>query len=404
MGRGRKRKHNPTIPAHIKQDQLPAGIYWDKTGQGRWYIIEPDPEGGVRTKTVAGTAARLSDLHAIVEQRAGKDAQGTISYVMAQFRESTEYGELSPSTRKTYDQCERAVRKIKTKIGTTFDLLRVDQLDTSVFQRLVESIAKGHPTKANMVLRYLRRTFTWGARIGHCRTNPATGVKQAKERGRYQMPEHRTYGAALNFARERGARRAHTKGSGPPYLWCVMELAYLCRMRGIEVIRLTDAHETDAGLRVSRVKGSRDNIVRWTPRLRAVWDAVLALRAEILARPANRSRPVPIRAEDRRAFVNQSGMPLSKRALDQAWVEFMAAAIETGIITAEERFTLHGLKHRGVTDTTGKKADKKEASGHKSDAMLDIYDHELPLVDAAAAPEFLGDFLGGGQKSSKSRS
>lgn len=40
-----------------------------------------------------------------------------------------------------------------------------------------------------------------------------------------------------------------------------------------------------------------------------------------------------------------------------------------------ERFGLHGLKHRGVTDSKG---DKQEASGHKTRAMMEHYNHELP--------------------------
>lgn len=46
------------------------------------------------------------------------------------------------------------------------------------------------------------------------------------------------------------------------------------------------------------------------------------------------------------------------------------------------------LKHRGVTDTKGNRGDKQQASGHKTEQMLDVYDHEVPLVDAAIAPEF----------------
>jgi len=43
----------------------------------------------------------------------------------------------------------------------------------------------------------------------------------------------------------------------------------------------------------------------------------------------------------------------------------------------DEHFGLHSLKHRGVTDTKG---NKKEASGHKTDAMMHVYDHSLPTV------------------------
>lgn len=51
MARGRKRKFNPLIPSHIDQAALPRGLYW---GDGRWYVVEPHPEGGNRRKqTVA---------------------------------------------------------------------------------------------------------------------------------------------------------------------------------------------------------------------------------------------------------------------------------------------------------------------------------------------------------------
>jgi integrase len=59
------------------------------------------------------------------------------------------------------------------------------------------------------------------------------------------------------------------------------------------------------------------------------------------------------------------------------------AAIEAGTIAPEQRFGLHGLKHRGITDTAGNRADKQDASGHKSAAMLDVYDHALPVVNPA---------------------
>src|SRR5688572_11979897 len=134
MGRGRKRKHNPTIPAHIDQTLLPTGIYWDKSGAGRWYVIEPDPEGGTRAKTVAGPSARLSDLHAIVEQRKGTDARGTLGYVIAQFEQSTEYAALSAATQRDYNWCAQIARDFKTKLGCTLDALQVDRLTTPTIQ------------------------------------------------------------------------------------------------------------------------------------------------------------------------------------------------------------------------------------------------------------------------------
>lgn len=402
MTRGRKRAHNPTIPKHIDQAAIPAGIYWDRSGSGRWYVFDDCPEGSARkrARTIAGPAALLSELHAIAEKRAGSDARGTIGYVITQFEASEEFASLAAATRRDYEFCAKCIREFKTAMGATLDTLTVDKLPTAAVQRIVESIAKGKPesrpgagdaipgkpAKANHVLRYMRRLFAWGKRFGHCATNPALGVKQAKEKKVHRMPEHAAFAAILAFARERGALKSHTKGSLPPYLAPLMEIAYACRMRGIEAVSLTEAHATAEGLRVSRVKGSRDNITRWDARLRAAWDEAIAVRAAILARPSNRSRPVPMRPEDRPVFVGQAGGPLSKSGLDNAFKDMNAAAIEAGIITADQRFTLHGLKHRGVTDTAGNRADKKAASGHKSDAMLDVYDHELAVVEPARAP------------------
>ena len=71
--RGRKRQHDPSIPGHIDQGVLPRGVYWDRTGNGRWFVFERDVDGRAKRKTIAGREAKLSDLHRIVEERAGVD-------------------------------------------------------------------------------------------------------------------------------------------------------------------------------------------------------------------------------------------------------------------------------------------------------------------------------------------
>ncbi|GEM_PF-3899250 len=70
------------------------------------------------------------------------------------------------------------------------------------------------------------------------------------------------------------------------------------------------------------------------------------------------------------------------------WGRLMRNAVRDGIITADERLALRGLKHRGVTDTKG---NKKEASGHITDSMLHVYDHSLPVVSEAGDDRESGD-------------
>jgi hypothetical protein len=227
--------------------------------------------------------------------------------------------------------------------------------------------------------------FGWGMRHGHCRTNPAAGAKQVRVRAHSGMPTRLAYDAVLKFAQARGALAPHSAGSLAPYLWPLMEIKYLCRMRSIEVLQLTDAHASEQGLYIARRKRSYDNIVRWSPRLRAAWDAAVAVRATMRARSSNNARPIPP-PERRFIFITESGTRLSTSGLGTAWSQLMRAAVDSEVITQEQRFTLHGLKHRGVTDTKGSRRRKQLASGHQTEAMVRLYDHDVPVV-APARPE-----------------
>jgi len=61
----------------------------------------------------------------------------------------------------------------------------------------------------------------------------------------------------------------------------------------------------------------------------------------------------------------------------------MHRAIEAGVMTAPERFGLHDLKRKGITDTPGTKAEKQDAAG-LTEAMMPVYDFSLPRVPPAS--------------------
>src|SRR5690606_3726224 len=102
--------------------------------------------------------------------------------------------------------------------------------------------AEGTPTKANKVLRYARLVFRWALNRGIVTHNPAQGLEAAKERRQQRYPTDLAYAKLLAFAQQRGARPARTPGAAPSYLWMMMELGYLCRLRGIETLTLTEAN------------------------------------------------------------------------------------------------------------------------------------------------------------------
>lgn len=155
-----------------------------------------------------------------------------------------------------------------------------------------------------------------------------------------------------------------------------MEIGYLCRLRGVEIITLTDAHAMEEGLHTNRRKRSRDNLVEWPPRLRAAWDAATALRQTVIDR---HSLPVQLRAEHRFLILTQHGEPIQKSSLDSAWQRFIQMALREGVKAEEQRFGIHDLKRTGGTDTAGNRADRQDALG-VSDATMKIYDKSVPKV------------------------
>lgn len=389
MARGRKRKFNPEIPGHIDQESLPRGLYWE---DGRWYVLAPHPEGIGRIKTtVANGKARLSDLHAIIEARSGGCVRGTLDYLVAAFKLASEYTDLAGKSQQGYDYCAAKACGYLLRDGRRLGEQPVGHLSVPVLQRVVETLATGRPASgklpaipptpaaANRVASYLRRLFAWGIRHGHCTANPADGIRKVREKRDARMPDHEAFEGVLQYARACASLKAHTPGSCPPYLPSVMVLAYAVRLRGIEVDTLTDAHVLSEGIRSNRRKGSRDNVTKWTKELR---QAVQWLQAYRQDRLKARGIPTPIKPEQRRLIVSESGTPLTKSALDSAWQRMIRRAIDDGIIDKGERFALHGLKHRGITDS-----EDKASGGHVTEAMRQLYDHSVPVVKAAVKPK-----------------
>lgn len=377
--RGATRKHNPHIPAHINQDELPTGLYFDHRGRGRWYTLYMDEMGIQRSQFIAKRDVTQDELQRLMDERQGIQRK-TLRFLCDRFHASPQFKMLMQHTKNGYEYCRKSVTEIPTKTGAQLGDLMVDRLSPPLIQRIVDRMASaGTPTKANSVLRYLRRLFRWGINRGHCQSNPALGVESAKERKRRRLPGTALMERTIEYAREHACDfpKRGQAGTCPAYMWIVMELAYLCRLRGIEVVTLTDANALEEGVMTNRRKGSRDNIVRWTPRLRYAWDMAVERRTQLWA---CKSRETPKLPEDRYLIVAKTGEPLRKTALDSSWKRFIALLLREEIIHASQRFGLHDLKRQGITDTPGTRYDKQEASGHRSSAMMDIYDLSIPLV------------------------
>lgn len=378
MRKARKRKHNPHIPSHIDQAALPAAVYFDHRNEGVWYTLHRDETGTQRRRNVAPAIVSLADLHQIMDESSNVD-RGTLRYVCAQFHDSDRYKKLSIKTHRDYCYSRDVLLNLPTKLGKPLGDLAVQKFTSALVQRVVDRLAdEGTPSKAAHVLRYLRRVLQWGRNRGYLDVNPALGIEAPVERKQRRLPNHLVMDALIDRAIARGLLKRNEKGGCPEYLGYVMELAYLCRLRGIEVVTLTDENELESGILTNRRKGSRDNIVRWTPRLRKAWENAKAYRAKIWAKSKT---AIPIMPSRRNIIVASHGGPLRKSSLDTAWQRFISLALADEVITPDQRFALHDLKRRGITDTVGTRAEKQEASGHRDQKMMDVYDYSVPIVD-----------------------
>lgn len=363
MSRGRPRLFDPSIPAHIEQAKIPTGAYWSR-GDRVWFTFV-DEAGKRRRRKLAGPEARLSDLHRLLEEFAGIE-RGTVGWLCDQFIESDKFKKLAGTTQTDYSAQRRLLDTYQTKHGS-LSKVRVSALSPPFIQRVVDKIAAEYPSKANHLLRYIRRVFSWGMLRGHCASNPAKGVEQATERKRRRLPEPHIYMAVLT----------HAQANYPVYLWVAMELAFLCRLRGIETVTLTDANATAEGIQTNRRKGSRDTLVLWSPRLRAAWDTAIAERKRIWDKKA---APTPMQADQRLVLVNIHGQPVTRQALSTIWQTLMRDMVKNSLITADQRFGMHDNKRKGITETKGNRSDKQDAGGHRTAAMVDVYDQSLPEV------------------------
>lgn len=365
------------MPAHVRAVDLPTGIYWDRARRN-WYTILD------KKRIKLGDAkATIADLQTRLAAMRGID-RDSLDWLMGAFQDSAEFARLAESTQRDYKQYRKDISEYTTRAGK-LGKLPAARLSTPLFQGIVDKLEKaGTPTKANHWLRYLRRLYSFALRRTSIAVNPCKGVQQAHERKRRDVPTEAVYQRVLEFARAGGERKAHSRGALPGYLWMAMELMYLCRLRSVEVITLTDALARKSGLMTNRRKGSRDNIVAWTPRLKAVWTAAMDRRKRLWSRPGI---VVSLDPAQRIVLVSDSGQPLKPNTIQLAWRNLMRRAIAAKVIKPEERFTSHGCKHKGVTDSPGNRHDKQQASGHRSERMMDVYDHEVPVVPTSERPQ-----------------
>ena len=274
----------------------------------------------------------------------------TLDWLFTSYLASPQHQGKAEKTRREYEKNARTLSKTTLKNGEFFGQIDAERITPGVIRKYID--ARTAKVSANREVAFMSICFSWAVERDMLTTNPCRDVRRNTEKARTRYVTEAEYQAIYQLA------------STWPHVQCAMEFAYLCRMRLCEVLDLKQSDIGELGIHVRRTKGSRDNITLWSDRL----EAAVKLAKSLPLPTAHPINPHLIRGV--------SGQRMTVSGFQTLWQRLMTKASAQGI----ERFTFHDLKARGVSDTEG---DKQQASGHKSAAMVAIYDRKLNQVKPA---------------------
>lgn len=353
-------------PQHIMLDKVPPYVWYNSSGQGKWMQKYFDNDlSKWRSRRLCSSKATLAQIWNAFENTK-KQTQVTFLTLSLEYQKTITWNKYMQTTKDDYLGCHRSICKRKISGNQLLGDLPITAWDTVFARRYLDKRLEESVTRSNRELSYLKAICKWAIQYGKIKTNFAESLVKTTETPRQHTPSDKDYGVLLKAALE----------SPYDYMGPAMELAYLCKMRLVEVFELTDARCQEEGLLVVRHKGSRDTINAWNDRLNNAINALITRRAEIFAK---RKKSLPENPEEVFLFYSEkTGRRLEKSSFKTAMARIKKLAKEKNPEFVE--FTFHDLKRKGVTDTKGSNQDKLEASGHRSEQMLKTYDKEVRVV------------------------
>lgn len=330
-----------------KRPELPPYVYIFR----RAYYCKPYHPGETRRPTIklCSLDAPVSQVWEAYERLQREDDHGTLRWLLSEYLASPEFTnrKAERTVAEQRRQAEFIIQYSRGK-GEIFGTARLKSITPGVIRKYLDARAvEGAPIAGNRERALISAAWSWAYQRDLVKLpNPCKGVARNPEKPRERYVTDSEYAAVYQLA------------ESPAYLRPCMELAYLCRMRKSEVLGVLKADIKLDGLDTRRKKGSRDAITEWSPRLRAAIDMALA---------------APSTVDSLYLIHDKAGQPIKIDSFNTAWQRLMARAKSQGVAP----FTFHDLKPKGVSDFEG---DKQAASGHKSMAMVAVYDRKKKQV------------------------
>lgn len=331
MSRGRRRKCED-------DSRLPKYVYLKR---GRYVYVPYHGRGNLGKEVVLCPGdSSLRTIWRAYDALLSEEGVGTLKWLCDEYLKSLDHRDKHPGTQSEYERCYKQVIAAQTRNGRGFGAVEFKRITPGVIRKYRDRRADSSRVRANRELAFLSVVFSWAYEQDLVKSNPVKGVRRLKETPRIRYVEEWEYTLVYKIA-------AH----GPPYLRLAMELAYLMRLRKSEVLDLKVSDLSNDGVHARRRKGSKSQIVEWSPRLRKV---------------VHRCKS-PSSIKSIYLLHDRKGQPIREAALNSAWNRAMKKAFDGGL---KERFTFHDLKAKGITDFDG---DKHKSAGHRSARVADGY-------------------------------
>lgn len=115
-------KRTAVIPAHIDAKKMPTGVWWDKSGAGKWMLKYKDPDAGKwRSKRLCGLNSSLAEIWQAYESHNALIV-ATFSTLSRDFQQTPIWRKLALSTQQDYLDCHTHITTRKISTGILGDL------------------------------------------------------------------------------------------------------------------------------------------------------------------------------------------------------------------------------------------------------------------------------------------
>ena len=318
------------VRANKEDNWMPKRVYL----KGNFYVFNP-PQGG--SITLCRADKKQSEVWAAYEKLINEDSLTfTVSKLLSEFFESSDFKDLSALTRSDY-------RKNSKNILLVFGKMRAEMVEPKHIRAYMDKRGLSSRIQANREKAFFSRAFRWAYERGKVHQNPCHGVKQYKERSRTRYITDIEYDLVYKCA--------------TPAIKVAMELSYLCAARKGDILTMRWDQILDEGVFIQQGKTGVKQIKLWSPRLQKVVKAAKQLHSD-----------------QYRAFVvvKADGYPYTDSGFSTAWYEVMKKArAESGWPLD---FTFHDIKAKAISDVGGSSRDKQLVSGHKTESQVNVYD------------------------------